>query len=140
MGVIKYTSYERDLLARIMRAEAIGEGEIGMLLVGNVVINRVIADCLTFNNINTIYNAIYQKNQFAGINSSNFYSNPTNKEKKLADRLIKGEYFHPATNALWFYAPKNSNCNSTWYNQPYAGKFKKHCFYKPLSELCREIH
>ncbi len=33
MGVIKYTSKERDLLARLMRAEAIGEGDLGMPLV-----------------------------------------------------------------------------------------------------------
>jgi len=141
MGVIRYTDSERDLLARIMRAEAIGEGELGMLLVGNVVVNRVIADCLTFSSVNSIYSAIYQKNQFSGINSSTFYSNPTTKEKNLAKRLIKGEYFHPATNALWFYAPgNNSDCTDTWYNQLYAGKFKNHCFYEPLKEVCREIH
>ena len=28
MGVIKYTTKERDLLARLMRAEAVGEGNL----------------------------------------------------------------------------------------------------------------
>ena len=53
MGIIKYTSKERDLLARIMRAEAIGEGNLGMLMVGNVVVNRALANCLTFKNVDS---------------------------------------------------------------------------------------
>ena len=62
--IIKYTTKELELLARIMRSEALNEGNLGMLMVGNVVINRTIADCLTFKNIRTITDAIYQKNQF----------------------------------------------------------------------------
>ena len=42
MSIVQYTSKERELLARIIRAEALGEGNLGMLMVGNVVINRVI--------------------------------------------------------------------------------------------------
>ena len=33
--IINYTSKDRDLLARLMRAEALGEGNLGMLMVGN---------------------------------------------------------------------------------------------------------
>ena len=56
--LFNYTDRELDLLARIMRAEALGEGNLGMLMVGNVVANRVLADCLTFKNIDSIYDAI----------------------------------------------------------------------------------
>ena len=49
--LFNYTNRELDLLARIMRAEALGEGNLGMLMVGNVVANRVLADCLTFKNV-----------------------------------------------------------------------------------------
>lgn len=141
MGIIKSTTKERDLLARIMRAEAVGEGNLGMLMVGNVVVNRGIANCLTFKNVNTISDVIYQENQFSGTSSSLFYSNPTTKEKNLADRVIRGEYFHPATNALWFYAPSGSvSCLSSWYNQSLAGKYKSHCFYKPATGVCKELH
>ena len=52
--LIQYTSKELDLLARLMRAEAVGEGDYGMLMVGNVGVNRVLANCYTFRNINTI--------------------------------------------------------------------------------------
>ena len=41
VAVIKYTDAELDLLARLMRAEAEGDGQLGMLLVGNVGVNRV---------------------------------------------------------------------------------------------------
>jgi N-acetylmuramoyl-L-alanine amidase len=54
MSIINYTSNERDLLARLMRAEALGEGNLGMLMVGNVVVNRGLGRCLTFKNINSI--------------------------------------------------------------------------------------
>ena len=36
MSIIQYTKKEAELLARLMRAEAESEGELGMLMVGNV--------------------------------------------------------------------------------------------------------
>lgn len=141
MSIIKYTSKEKELLARIMRAEAVGEGNLGMLMVGNVVINRTLADCLTFKNIKTITDAIYQANQFSGTESPLFFSNPTTAEKRLAERVIKGEYFHPATNSLWFYAPRTGEtCQTTWYDQSLSGRYKSHCFYIPDKNVCKQIH
>lgn len=139
--IIKYNSKELDLLARIMRAEALNEGNLGMLMVGNVVVNRAIANCLTFKNIRTLTEAIYQPNQFVGTKSSLFQSSSTTTEKNLAKRVINGEYYHPATNALWFYAPaSNTNCKEKWYDQNFAGRYKNHCFYKPESGICQEIY
>ena len=140
--IVKATQKEKELLARLMRAEAVGEGGLGMLMVGNVGINRVIADCLTFKDINTISEMIYQSpGGFSGTNSSLFYGNPTEKEQQLAERVIRGEYYHPATNALWFYAPKTGTvCRSTWYDQKLTGKYKSHCFYEPASGICKNLH
>lgn len=140
--IVKATQKEKELLARLMRAEAVGEGGLGMLMVGNVGINRVIADCLTFKDINTISEMIYQSpGGFSGTNSSLFYGNPTDKEQQLADRVIRGEYYHPATNALWFYAPTAGvSCTSTWWDQQLAGKYKGHCFYQPDKGVCKKIH
>lgn len=142
MSIINYTSNERDLLARLMRAEALGEGNLGMLMVGNVGVNRVLANCLTFKDITTLYKMIYQSpGGFSGIDSPLFFSNPTTQERNLADRVIKGEYYHPATNSLWFYAPAaGSSCKSTWYEQRNAGRYKNHCFYEPDPTVCKEIH
>ena len=38
--LVNYNSKELDLMARLMRAEALGEGNLGMLMVGNVIVNR----------------------------------------------------------------------------------------------------
>ena len=138
--LINYTTKEIDLLARIMRAEAQTEGDLGMLMVGNVVVNRVIADCYTFKNIDNIEEAIYQPNQFVGTSSSLFQASSTTMEKNLAKRTLKGEYYYPATHSLWFYAPGKNNCTSTWYSQPLAGKYKNHCFYRPKNGECNELY
>ena len=141
MSIIRSTNTERDLLARLMRAEAVGEGDLGMLMVGNVVINRALANCLTFKNVDTISKVIYQNpGGFSGVDSPLFFSNPTTVERNLANRVIKGEYYHPATNALWFYAPKEGeSCKSTWWNQYNSGRYKNHCFYVPDPGECPEI-
>lgn len=140
--VVKYNDKELELLARLMRAEALGEGNLGMLMVGNVGVNRVLADCLTFKNIKSVYDMIFQNpGGFSGTTSSLFYGNPTEKEKDLARRVLRGEYYYPATNALWFYSPGNNTpCTSTWWEQAFAGSYKKHCFYKPSSGTCKELH
>ena len=130
--VIKYTEKELELLARLMRAEAVGEGNLGMLMVGNVAVNRAIADCLTFRNINTITDVVYQSpGGFSGVTSNLFFSSSTTKEKGLAERVLRGEYYYPATNALWFYSPKaNEACIPLWYEQRNSGRYKNHCFYQ----------
>lgn len=139
--IVNHTSSDEELLARIMRAEALNEGDLGMLMVGNVVINRVIADCLTFKKIKTISDAVYQKNQFVGTTGSLFQAKPTTYEKNLAKRVLNGEYYFPATHSLWFYAPgKNNSCKNTWYDQQLVGKYKNHCFYIPKPGNCKEIY
>ena len=141
--LIKYTDKELDLCARLMRAEALSDGELAMLMVGNVIVNRAIANCLDFKNIRTIRDVVYQNpGGFVGTNSKLFNAgNATTKEKNLAKRVLKGENYFPATNALWFYAPKkNQNCKSTWFNQKNMGRYKSHCFYAPKTGVCKELY
>ena len=139
--IVKYTEKEKELLARLMRAEAVGEGNLGMLMVGNVGINRVLADCLTFKDIRSISEMVYQSpGGFSGTSSSLFYGNPTALESSLAERVIRGEYYYPATNALWFYAPSTGeSCKSTWWDQDLSGRYKSHCFYQPDLNVCTEL-
>ncbi len=142
MSIIKHTTAERDLLARLMRAEAVGEGDLGMLMVGNVAVNRGIANCLTFKDIRTISEVIYQNpGGFSGKDSPLFFSNPTTHEQNLANRVIRGEDFYPATHSLWFYAPPTgTSCSATWWEQTLSGRYKSHCFYRPEPNLCPELH
>ncbi len=60
MAIVKYSDNELNTLARLMRAEAVGDGDLGMLMVGNVVINRTLATCYTFRTTPTINDVIYQ--------------------------------------------------------------------------------
>jgi N-acetylmuramoyl-L-alanine amidase len=141
--LIKYTKKELDLCARLMRAEALGEGDLAMLMVGNVIVNRAISNCLDFKNIRTIRDVIYQRpGGFVGTNSSLFNSgSASSKEKELATRVLRGETYYPATNALWFYAPpKDKECKALWFNQQNTGRYKSHCFYAPKKGVCQELY
>lgn len=129
---IAYTDKELQLLARLMRAEAEGEGQMGMLLVGNVCVNRAVANCLDFKKITTVEKAVMQKpGGFEATSKGYFYQAARSQDRKLAKRILEGEKFHPATHALWFYNPHGQECRKTWWNQQQSGAYKKHCFYAP---------
>lgn len=135
---IAYNDNDITLLAKIMKAEALGEGEEGMLLVGNVVVNRVVANCDVFKNTRTISEVIYQKNAFAGVGQPLFNAPVNAKEKELALRNINGYRNEPAYNALWFKNPGRSSCPETFYGI-LSGQYKKHCFYAPSYKLKCEL-
>ena len=112
LSIEDYNSKEIELLARIMRAEAIGEGVFGMKLVGNVVVNRVVATCKPFKNKNTVNEVIFQKNAFEGTTAPLFNGRPNEQLKKIAKDCITFWRAEPAYSALYFYAPgKNNKCN-----------------------------
>lgn len=138
MSVVKYNDAEVKLLARLMRAEAEGDGKQAMLMVGNVGINRVRARCLDFKNITSITKMVYQRpGGFECTLYSYFYQAARESEIKLAKRVIKGERFHPATHSLWFYNSEGNDCSAQWYGQWNSGRYKSHCFYSPVeSENC----
>ena len=132
---VRYNTKEVDLLARIMRAEALGEGIFGMKLVGNVVVNRVVYNCKPFVKINTITKAVLQKNQFEGTTISLFNARASTAEKRRAMECIKFWRANPANKALYFQNPgKGKSCKKDWYGV-LVGRFKNHCFYNP-EKLC----
>lgn len=138
MSVIACNEAEIKLLARLMRAEAEADGNLAMLMVGNVGVNRVLANCLDFRDIKTVEQMVFQHP--AGFEStlfSYFYQPARQNEIKLARRCVKGEKFHPATTALWFYNAKEDDCKAQWWGQWNTGRYKLHCFYSPVeSENC----
>jgi len=140
MAVIRSTAEEVKLLARLMRAEAEGDGEMGMLLVGNVGVNRVKADCLDFRAIDTIQKMVFQSpGGFEAVQKSYFYQRARDREIRLAQRVINGERYDPATYALWFFRPTGA-CPPTWYNQVHSGRYKSHCFYIPSPNDCPSVY
>ena len=138
MSVIGHNEAEIKLLARLMRAEAEGDGKKGMLCVGNVCVNRAVVSCLDFKNINTIERAVMQSpGGFEATQKSYFYQAARKSDIALAKRVLAGERFHPASKALWFYNPFGEPCKSQWWGQWKSGKYKSHCFYAPNdSENC----
>ncbi len=139
MAVVKATNSDINLLARLLRAEAEGEGNLGMLLVGNVAINRVRVECSDFKGIRTIRQMVFQPHAFEATQKGYFYQAPRENEKRLARRNVRGERFWPAKFSLWYFRPPGS-CPPQWYSQPFSGQYKLHCFYEPTGETCEEIY
>lgn len=141
---VKYRDSDVDLIARMMRAEAVGEGKQGMLYVGNVIVNRAVVDCLDFNNVRTIRDVIFQiqggNYSFEAVQKGNlFYQGAREVERRLARQTLKYWREHPAKYALWYFNPYGP-CPPTWYNQPFAGQFKQHCFYEPIGGTCDAVY
>ncbi|MCY9514963.1 cell wall hydrolase [Paenibacillus apiarius] len=140
MAVIKTNSGDVNLLARLMRAEAEGEGELGMLMVGNVGVNRVLVNCLDFVDIRSMNDMVFQSpGGFEAVQKSYFYQRARDRDVRLARRAINGERTWPASYALWFFRPAGE-CPGTWYNQQNSGRFKAHCFFAPSGDACPDVY
>ncbi|HEY4601764.1 MAG TPA: cell wall hydrolase [Cerasibacillus sp.] len=140
MAVVPMTEENINLLARLIRAEAEGDGKLGMLMVGNVGVNRVLATCLDFVDIRTIPQMVFQSpGGFEATQKGYFYQRARDIDKELARKVMMGNRSHPATNALWFFKPPG-NCPAQWFNQWNSGRFKSHCFYRPLQSECPTVY
>lgn len=138
--VVRATWNEIQLLARLMRAEAESEGRLGMLLVGNVAVNRLRGNCLDFRNIRTLTQVIFQSpGGFEAVRKGYFYQRARWSEIQLAQRVVNGERFWPATYSLWFFKPWGG-CPPRWYGQWNAGRYKSHCFYHPTYASCPGVY
>lgn len=144
MARVKYTESDVALVARMLRAEAEGEGQQGMLMVGNVIVNRLVANCLDFKGLRTIPHVIYQVQggnySFEAVQKGNvFYNRAREVEKRLARQTLDFWREHPSKYALWYFNPYGT-CPPTWYDQPFAGQFKQHCYYEPQANTCDSVY
>ncbi|NHM29452.1 cell wall hydrolase [Neobacillus terrae] len=139
MAVVRARQSDIDLLARLLRAEAEGEGIQGMMAVGNVGINRIRANCSDFKGLRTIPQMIYQAHAFEAVTHGYFYQRPREQERRLARKAINGQRIWPAKYSLWYFRPQG-DCPPTWYDQPFVGRYKLHCFYEPTGEECQNVY
>lgn len=144
MPRVKYRDKDIDVMARMMRAEAEGEGKQGMMYVGNVIVNRAVADCLDFNDVRSINDVVFQVQggnySFEAVQKGNlFYQRAREVEKKLAKQNLDYWRDHPAKYALWYFNPYGP-CPATWYGQPFTGQYKAHCFYEPVAGTCESVY
>lgn len=101
LSVIKHNEEDVKLLARLLRAEAEGEGKQGMLLVGNVGVNRVRANCLDFKDITNINKMVFQNpGGFEATQKGYFYQRARQSEVDLARKVLKGNRYVPGSYSL----------------------------------------
>lgn len=131
-----------ELLARIIKCEAGGEGDDGMKAVATVVLNRVNANVGEYGGTNRLRDVIYQSGQFdcareyirGAYNPQNIYNTaPEQIHYDIASWALGGGKFWPVGNALWYYNPFSPQCRSYFPNQNgiLTNRVGDHCFYDP---------
>ena len=112
---------------------------LGMLLVGNVGVHRVLAGCLDFNDIRNLQDMVFHSpGGFEATTKSYFHQRARELDRKLARRVVNGERFTPGEQSLWFFMPVG-DCPAQWYNQWNTGRFKSHCFFSPTVQDCPNV-
>ena len=117
MAVVKHNSADINLMARLLRAEGEGEGQQGMLIIGNVGINRIRANCSDFKGIRTIPQMVYQPHAFEATTKGYFYQRARESERRLARRPLMERDYGQRKFSLWYFRPEG-DCPQTWYDQP----------------------
>jgi len=108
--VIDFDDEQKDLLVRIISAEARGESMEGQIAVGAVVLNRMESPDFPDN----LQDVIYQKDQFSPVEDGSLYLTPHVRAKEAAQKALAGE--DPTGGALYFYNPDKAK-NGEWFEQ-----------------------
>ncbi len=135
----------RELLARIIKCEAAGEGDNGMKGVATVVMNRVHIPYGEYQRVNQgdLRRVILQPNQFTCVkefigdqyNPQNIYNmTPEQVHYDIADWALSGNKISAAGESLWYYNPYSPEC--AVYFPPnrsgvYFNRIVQHCYYTP---------
>lgn len=131
-SVIQLSTSEKEILQRIVEAEATGEDIKGKMLVANVILNRVANDRFP----DTVEKVVFQRNgstvQFSPIKDGRYWSVTVSKETKAAvARVLSGE--DESKGALFFSARSRADASSmSWFdrNLKWLFKYGGHEFYK----------
>ena len=141
----------RELLARIIRCEAGGEGDNGMKGVATVIMNRVRVPYGEYQRINQgdVRKVIFQPGQFDCVrsvlrgvpNPQTIWANPPEEiHYAIADWALAGNRLFTIGSSLWYFNPFIPNCPYTFPRNG-TGRFQvrvtQHCFYNP-TELYAE--
>jgi N-acetylmuramoyl-L-alanine amidase len=139
---------DRELLARILRCEAGGEGENGMKAVATCIMNRVRVSYGEYRRIGQgdIRKVIYQKGQFdcmrsvlGGVpNPQTIWANPPEDiHYSIADWALAGNRLFTVGASLWYFNPFVAVCPYTFPRNG-SGNFQvrvvQHCYYNPTAQ------
>jgi N-acetylmuramoyl-L-alanine amidase len=137
----------RELLARIIRCEAGGEGDNGMKGVATVIMNRVNVAFGEYQRIGQgdIRKIIYQPGQFDCVrsvlrgvpNPQTIWANPPEQiHYEIADWALAGNKLFTIGASLWYFNPFQPACPYTFPRNG-TGNFQvrvtQHCFYNPTA-------
>lgn len=100
------SSYEKDLLARLVEAEAKGEPYAGKVAVATVVLNRVDSHLFP----NSIKEVIYQKDQFTPVKNGEINKPASYASKKAVEEALA--FRGHGRGSLYFYNPQKTS--NTW--------------------------
>lgn len=139
----------RELLARLIKCEAGGEGDDGMAAVASVVRNRADVPYGEFFRVSQggdIRKIIGQPGQFVCMrstvggeyNSQNVWNmDPEEIHYQIADWVLAGNTFSAVGDSLFFYNPYSETC-PTYFPPNGMGvaynRINQHCFYRPTEK------
>ena len=139
----------RELLARLIKCEAGGEGDDGMVAVASVVRNRADVPYGEFFRVSQggdIRKIIEQPGQFVCMrstvggeyNSQNVWNmDPEEIHYQIADWVLAGNTFSAVGDSLFFYNPYSETC-PTYFPPNGMGvaynRINQHCFYRPTEK------
>lgn len=141
----------RELLARLIKCEAGGEGENGMKAVATTIMNRVRVPYGEYHKIGQgdLRKVIYQKGQFdcmrsvlgGAPNPQTIWANPPDDlHYAIADWALSGNRLYPIGASLWYFNPFKPVCVYTFPSNG-TGRFQvrvlQHCFYNPTEKYAQ---
>lgn len=123
---IKISNYERDLLERLVEAEAGGEPYAGKLAVATVVINRLNSKDFP----NTIRGVIYQKNQFTPVANGAINKKASAESKRAVRQVVDEGYRSFGPEVCYFLNPRIATSKWIIRNCTFVVRIGNHDFYK----------
>lgn len=131
-----------ELLARIIKCEAGGEGENGMKAVASVVMNRVNITYGEYSRYKTVRAVVFQPRQFVcametvggEYNAQNIYNMSLEQiHWDIAEWAMAGNRLTNLGTALWFFNPYSPDCKPNFPTKVgvFAIRIGDHCFYNP---------
>lgn len=131
-----------EILARIIKCEAGGEGESGMKAVASVVMNRVNVTYGEYSRYKTVREVVFQKGQFVcametvggKYNAQNIYNMSLEQiHWDIAQWAMAGNRLTNLGTALWFFNPYSPDCKPNFPSKvgTFAIRIGDHCFYNP---------
>lgn len=116
-------SKDRDLLARVISAEAKGEPYEGQVAVGAVILNRIRDSRFP----NTLAGVVYETHAFESVSIGAIYRSPAASTVRAAQDALNG--WDPSNGAVFFWNPSKPVSKWIW-SRPIVKRIGNHVFAK----------